>query len=157
MCKRTSYSFAICAQAHELFISHRAQAHKLYCFYIVRRAMVTATTQRKQQHHMSVSSPSCAGAQASFCTVCCCLTTTTHDYASNKPSCASAWALHLACRHQDNTSINYDKMTIQPTTSLCMSAWANSHHAQSHELYSASLQWLKQQQQRVDDKALGAC
>ncbi len=88
---------------------------------------------------MLASSPSCAGTWASFCTVCCCLMTTTHNYASNKPLCASAWALHLACRHQDNTTINYDAMTIQPTMSLCASAWANSHHAQSHELYSASL------------------
>ncbi len=88
---------------------------------------------------MLASSPSYAVARASFCTVCCLLTTTTHNYVSYKPSCASAQALHLACHHQDNTTINYDAMTIQPTTSLCTSAWANSHHAQSHKLYSASL------------------
>ena len=70
--------------------------------------------QQQQQHHMLVSIPSCAGAQASFCTVCCCSTTTTHDCASNKPSCASARALYF-----DNDG---------------KEAMLTSHHAQVHEL-----------------------
>ncbi len=118
---------------HALFISHSVQVHRPYDF-------ISSDARRQwRQHNSNASSPSCAGAQASFCTVCCCSTTTTHDYASNKPSCASAQALHLACHHQDNMTINYDVMTIQPTTFLCASAWTNSHHAQLHELYSASL------------------
>ena len=63
---------------------------------------------------MLVSIPSCADTRASFCTVCCCLTMTTHNCASNKPSCASAWALYFG---------NYDK-----------ECWRWSPHGQAHEL-----------------------
>jgi hypothetical protein len=41
-----------------------------------------------------MSSPSCAGAQASFRTVRCHLMMATHNYAGNKPSCASAQAIN---------------------------------------------------------------
>ena len=64
-------------------------------FVILYRPTRNGDSNETAAANMSVSSPSCTGAQTSFCTVCYCLTMTTHDCASNKPSCASAQALYF--------------------------------------------------------------
>ena len=82
----------ICTRVHEL------------CDCIVQRTTAMVTKQRQRQHHMSVSSPSCAGARASFRT-----TTTTAMVTTNvddKASGASAWHFHIASRRGDDDS-NY--------------------------------------------------
>jgi len=59
-------------RSQAIHISQSCASARALWFDIVRCATATATNQRQRQHHMSVSSPSCAGARASFRIVCCC-------------------------------------------------------------------------------------
>ncbi len=87
MRKRTSF--------HLLFISQSCTSAQaiLFLYCLIRNSNGDST--RAATTTCVMSSPSCAGAQASFRTVCCCLTTTTHNYVGNKPLCASTLALYF--------------------------------------------------------------
>ena len=87
MHKRTSF--------HLLFISQScASARAILFLYCPMRDGDGDNTTAATTSYV-VSSPSCAGARASFCTVCCHLTMTTHNYAGNKPLYASTRALYF--------------------------------------------------------------